>query len=115
MSGKSRQFAVDEALRQRIAVVAGEFDLNLVVLFGSHVNGRAVKRSDIDLAVAYAGRSGNGACAVDDDEKDFRLIYERLDDQIVFRTAQRLVDEASAYIQSVLAYLTEAEEADETE
>ncbi|MFQ6015086.1 MAG: nucleotidyltransferase domain-containing protein [Anaerolineae bacterium] len=45
-----------EADREKLAEIARKYDLDLVVLFGSRVKGRAVPGSDVDLAVRFVKR-----------------------------------------------------------
>ena len=42
--------------RKRLTEIAQQFGLDLIVLFGSHAKGRAVSRSDVDIAVRAVKR-----------------------------------------------------------
>lgn len=46
---------VDSDRARQLEGIAGRFNLDLVLLFGSHVTGRTHPRSDIDLAVRFLG------------------------------------------------------------
>jgi len=46
---------IDRQQRERLAAVAEEYGLNMVLLFGSVAAGRARPDSDLDLAVRFSG------------------------------------------------------------
>jgi predicted nucleotidyltransferase len=66
----------NKSVGKRIADVAQQFDLEFVVLFGSRAKGRAVDRSDIDLAVMSARRGEHEKQGPEQDERHFSIIAD---------------------------------------
>lgn len=67
---------IDDVTKEHVAQAARKLGLELVVLFGSRVKGRAVPRSDVDIAVSRPLQPRPGPREAGHDELDFRVIGE---------------------------------------